>query len=103
MRGFERRTDVDDAVRLVDARVRPLRSESVDVLSAGGRVLARDLVSPVDVPAFARAAMDGYAVIAEETFGATTHDPRPFRIVGESLPARPAGVAVEPGLPTMVR
>ncbi|MHC4847949.1 MAG: molybdopterin molybdotransferase MoeA [Planctomycetota bacterium] len=97
MRGFERRTDVAEAVKLIDERVRPLTSETVELMSAGGRVLARDLASPVDVPAFKRAAMDGYAVIAEETFGATTHDPRPFTLVGESLPARPAAVAVEAG------
>jgi len=97
MRGFESRTDVDDAIRLIDERVRPLRAETVELLAAGGRVLARDLASPVDVPAFPRAAMDGYAVVAEETFGATVHDPRRFRLVGESMPARPAGVAVEPG------
>ncbi|MHC4408699.1 MAG: molybdopterin molybdotransferase MoeA [Planctomycetota bacterium] len=97
MRGFERRTDVAEAVKLIDERVRPLTSETVELMSAGGRVLARDLASPVDVPAFKRAAMDGYAVIAEETFGATTHDPRPFTVVGESLPARPAAVSVEAG------
>jgi molybdopterin molybdotransferase len=97
MRGFERRTDVDAALRLIDERVRPLPAESIDVMSAGGRVLARELLSPVDVPGFARSAMDGYAVAAEETFGATTHDPRPFRIVGESMPARPAEGAVEAG------
>lgn len=97
MRGFERRTDVAEAIKLIDERVRPLTSETVELMSAGGRVLARDLASPVDVPAFKRAAMDGYAVIAEETFGATTHDPRPFTVVGESLPARPADVAVEAG------
>lgn len=97
MRGFERRTDVADAVRLIDERVQPLHAETIELMSAGGRVLARDLASPVNVPAFRRAAMDGYAVIAEETFGATTHDPRSFRVAGESLPARPATVAVEPG------
>ena len=96
MRGFERRTDVDEATRLIDERVRPLSAETIELMAAGGRVLARDLVSPVDVPAFRRSAMDGYAVVAEQTFGATTHDPRPFDLVGESLPARPAGCAVTP-------
>ncbi|MHC4938286.1 MAG: molybdopterin molybdotransferase MoeA [Planctomycetota bacterium] len=97
MRGFERRTDVDEAIRLIDQRVKPLTAETIELMSAGGRVLARELASPVDVPAFRRAAMDGYAVIAEETFGATTNDPRPFSVTGESMPARPAGVALKPG------
>ncbi|MFQ5846006.1 MAG: gephyrin-like molybdotransferase Glp, partial [Planctomycetota bacterium] len=58
-------------------------------------ILARDAVASVDVPAFERSAMDGYAVRAEDTFGATPDDPRPLRVAGESLPARPAGVRVE--------
>jgi len=97
MRGFSRRTAVEDAVRLVDERIASLDGELVDLMEAAGRVVARDIVSPVNVPAFRRAAMDGYAVIAEETFGATTHDPRPFDIHGESLPARPAASDVSPG------
>jgi len=97
MRGFERRTDVDEAIRLIDARVRPLPHETVDLMAAYGRVLARELLSPADVPGFRRAAMDGYAVIAEETFGATTNDPREFRVAGESMPAHPADAAVGPG------
>jgi len=97
MRGFTRRTAVDEAIRLVDERIGVLDGELVDLMQAGARVLARDIVSPVNVPAFRRSAMDGYAVMAEETFGATTHDPRPFDIHGESLPARPAASDVAKG------
>ncbi|MEM8883393.1 MAG: gephyrin-like molybdotransferase Glp [Planctomycetota bacterium] len=94
MRGFERRTDVSEAVALIDARVGPLAAVPVGLLECAGRVLGRDLTAPVDVPGFRRSAMDGFAVVAEETFGATTHDPRPFAVVGRSLPARPAGATV---------
>jgi molybdopterin molybdotransferase len=97
MRGFARRTDVEEAVRLVDERSKTLDGELVDLMQAQGRVLAREIKSPTSVPAFRRSAMDGYAVIAEETFGATTHDPRRFEIFGESLPARPAASDVGPG------
>jgi len=98
MRGFRDRTEVAQAVAMVDAATGPLAEERVAVTSAAGRVLARDVVAPADVPGFARAAMDGYAVIAEETFGATPHDPRPLRVAGESFPARPASVRVSAGL-----
>ncbi len=97
MRGFSRRADVDDVAALIDDHVAPLAAEWAELLAAGGRVLAADMTARTDVPAFARAAMDGYAVIAEETFGATPTDLRTLRIVGESLPAAPASAAVEPG------
>ena len=71
----------DDSARRGDgaaARGRPLRSirasESRPIRDATDRVLAQDVVSAVDVPPFDRAAMDGYAVIAEDTFGAGAYD-----------------------------
>jgi molybdopterin molybdotransferase len=95
MRGFRERADVEDVWKLIEERARPLGAEPVPITEAAGRVLARDAVAAVDVPAFARSAMDGYAVRAEDTFGATPDDPRPLRVVGESFPARPAGARVE--------
>ena len=97
MRGFPRRTDPADAVRVIDERIKALDGELCDVLRAGGRVVALDVTAGFDVPRFRRAAMDGYAVIAEETFGATANDPREFSVVGESFPARPADAAVSAG------
>lgn len=97
MRGFSGRADVEDVVRLIDERVTALSHGPVPLLEAGGRVLGRDAHAAVDVPAFRRSAMDGYAVIAEETFGATPDDPRPLRVVGESRPAHPADATVAAG------
>ncbi|HEX5138234.1 MAG TPA: gephyrin-like molybdotransferase Glp [Planctomycetota bacterium] len=97
MRGFRERADVDEVLKLIDLRVRHLAAESVALVEAGGRVLARDVVSETDVPGFRRAAMDGYAVKAEETFGATPDDPRPFRVAGTSMPGREPDAAVEAG------
>ncbi|MHC4957612.1 MAG: molybdopterin molybdotransferase MoeA [Planctomycetota bacterium] len=97
MRGFRQRMDVPDVIRLIDGRVGSLPPDAVDLFDAAGRILARDATSAVDVPAFRRSAMDGYAVIAEETFGATPDDPRPLAIVGESFPAAAAAVGVGAG------
>jgi molybdopterin molybdotransferase len=56
-------------------------------------VLAEDVTAPVPVPGFARAAMDGYAVRGEETFGASDYNPLTLRLIGEAMPGRPyAGV-----------
>ena len=97
MRGFRQRVDVDEVTRLIDARVSPLRHEPVPLLESAGRVLGMDATAAVNVPPYARSAMDGYALRADETFGATPDDPRILQILGESFPAAPAEVAVSPG------
>jgi molybdopterin molybdotransferase len=89
MRGFRNRAEVSDVVQLLDGRVRSLAGESVAILEAAGRVLAEDVRADVAVPGFNRAAMDGYALRAEESFGAGPYNPLQLRIVGESLPGRP--------------
>lgn len=50
-------------------------SEKIAVRAALGRVLAADIISKVDVPPFSRSTMDGYAVRAEDTFGASESIP----------------------------
>ena len=67
MRGFRDRADVDEVVRFLSARIQPLPPEALNINDAAGRVLAEDLTSDVDVPAFERAAMDGYALHAQQT------------------------------------
>ena len=49
----------------------PLEIESVSILDACGRILAEDIISPENVPPFTRSSVDGYAVIASDTFGAS--------------------------------
>ncbi|MHC4931881.1 MAG: molybdopterin molybdotransferase MoeA [Planctomycetota bacterium] len=97
MRGFRERVDVEAVLKLIDRRTAPLPNEPVSILEVAGRVLAREAIAMVDVPAFDRSAMDGYAVIAEETYGATPDDPRPLTIVGESFPAHPSEAVVVAG------
>ncbi len=64
---------------------------------ARGRVLAEDVVAPIDVPPFDRATMDGYAVRAEDAFGASDTSPVELKVVGESLPGRAPTARVGPG------
>src|SRR5262245_30212575 len=89
MRGFARRHTVAAALAWVDAQIRPPDSMLLALRLASGRVLATDVVSGVDVPAFDRATMDGYAVIADSTEGATAYNRLPLTVVGDSLPGRP--------------
>jgi molybdopterin molybdotransferase len=92
MRGFTQRMTVEDALAWVDSALPDfgdLDSEQVSLLSATGRVLARDVVSSVNIPGFARAMMDGFALLADATQGATSYNPMPLDILGTSLPSAP--------------
>ncbi|MCC7417659.1 MAG: molybdopterin molybdotransferase MoeA [Acidobacteria bacterium] len=89
MRGFARRQTVDQALAWLDAHLAPLPAEQVGLAAAAGRVLAAAVQSGVDVPGFDRATMDGYAVVADSTEGATPYNSLPLDVVGEALPGRP--------------
>jgi molybdopterin molybdotransferase len=95
MRGFRDRTEVEAVLELLDSRTARLEGESIALAEAAGRVLASGVVADVDVPQFPRAAMDGFAVRAEDTFGAEPYNPLPLTLVGEALPARPFAGTVQ--------
>jgi molybdenum cofactor synthesis domain-containing protein len=79
MRPFQQTISLAEARARLERAVSPIeRVERVPLAEADGRVLARDLTAPFDVPPVARAAMDGYAVIAEDTAGAARENPRPL-------------------------
>ena len=82
MRPIRHTIPLDHAKRIIDDAIRPIeRIERVGLFDAHGRVLARDVVSDVDVPPFARASMDGYAVRAEDTSGASRAEAKILRRV----------------------
>jgi molybdopterin molybdotransferase len=94
MRGFPSRADVDEVLAWIDALPAPLPGEEVPLAAAAGRVLAEDVVAAVDLPPFARSAMDGWAVRGADTFGATPAEPLRLRVVGEVRPGAAPTVAV---------
>jgi len=89
MRGFARRHTVEAALAVLDAQLSSLGRETVTVQNAHARVLADDVESAVDVPGFDRATMDGFAVVADSTEGATAYNPLPLTVIGDSFPGRP--------------
>jgi molybdopterin molybdotransferase len=75
----------------------PLPAETVALRDANGRILAGDVVSHDDVPGFDNSAMDGFALRATDTTGATDADPAVLSVVGESRAGSPYAGALEPG------
>ncbi len=96
MHGFTERATVDQAHSWLDSRLRVLPPEPLAVLEAAGRVLAEDVTSGVDVPSFRRAMMDGFAVRAADTLGASAYNRLPLNLVGESLPGQGTAAEVIP-------
>ena len=97
MRGFQSRTPVEDVLVWIDEHCSSLGAESVSLAQLHGRVLADDVTSPIDVPAFDRSAMDGFALRAEETVGAGDYNPLSFQIVGAALPGQAFDSSLDAG------
>src|SRR3954471_1586970 len=98
MRPFASTISLEEARRRLNAAVRPItRIERVRLEDAGGRVAAADVTSPLDVPPFARSAMDGYAVIAADTAGANRSAPGRLRLGDRVFTGEVSRVAVERG------
>jgi putative molybdopterin biosynthesis protein len=97
--------DRDTAERRWWSWLRPgvLEAETVPLAEALGRVLSTDIIAGVDVPGFDRANVDGFAVVAAETYGAAEEEPRRLRLNPEELATgvRPR-IAVAPGTATAI-
>ena len=79
--------DRDEAERRFRAAIdlTPRGVETVPLDAALGRVLAADVISPVDVPSFDRSNVDGFAVVSENTFGASEEAPRTLELGEEAI------------------
>ncbi|MFH1351079.1 MAG: gephyrin-like molybdotransferase Glp [Pseudomonadota bacterium] len=75
----------------------PRGEEKVRLEEAGGRILSQDLVATEDLPGFSRTSMDGYAVKAKDTFGATEGLPALLEVVGEVSMGQSPSMGVRPG------
>ena len=69
MKPFGALLPFEEAKRIVEANIGPVTGvEAINIDDASGRVLAEDIVATLSIPPFDRAAMDGYAVKAKDTF-----------------------------------
>ena len=89
-----------DEIRALEAEVFAsprVDTETTAAEEALGRVLAEEVRSPGPVPHFARSVVDGYAVRAADTAGATGALPAYLEVVGEVEMGKPAETAIKPG------
>nr|BAJ46862.1 molybdopterin biosynthesis protein MoeA [Candidatus Caldarchaeum subterraneum]BAL55243.1 molybdopterin biosynthesis protein MoeA [uncultured crenarchaeote] len=77
MTGFATLPTLSEALSLLFDKISatPPDVEKVSLEHSLGRYCAEDIFSPVDVPSFEKSAVDGYAVLAEDTFGASPNNP----------------------------
>jgi molybdopterin molybdotransferase len=96
MKEFFKVVDLEEA--LTHARMfRAVAAERVPLAAANGRVLVVDFIAPANLPGFRRSTMDGYAVCASSTFGASDSAPALLTIVGSVQMGTSAEVNVKPG------
>ncbi len=86
----------DKVFEIID-KFDPCGKETSPVEHLWGRVLSEDIVSPENLPDFFRSTMDGYAVRAKDTFGASETLPALLELSGEVTMGRPAGMDVGQG------
>jgi len=89
----------EEAAEIVRSRFGAIQcpAESVDMIAALGRVLAGDIVAGEYVPGFDRSTVDGYAVIASDTFGCSESMPAVLTLSGEILMGEAASGRITPG------
>src|SRR3972149_8165405 len=80
--GFKTQISLGEAQRLALSLAAETGDEEVSLDDASSRVLSLDVVAGLDNPPFDRAMMDGYAVVAKNTFGASSTNPVALKVVG---------------------
>ncbi|MBS7635851.1 molybdopterin molybdotransferase MoeA [Candidatus Bathyarchaeota archaeon] len=86
LRGFQKLASIEEAKKLFfsSQKIGRWKTENVPVWGALNRVLAEDLIAEEDLPRFDRSAVDGYAVKAEDTFGASQFKPKTLKLTSTS-------------------
>jgi molybdenum cofactor synthesis domain-containing protein len=98
VRPFTSVISIEEARARLNAGVRPItRTERVPLDRAAGRVAAVDVVANAYVPPFARSVMDGYAVLAADTVGASRQSPVPLHIIERVFTGHAPALTLTPG------
>jgi len=88
---------VEEAQERILSRISVLGEERVELVRALGRVLAETAIAPRDIPAWPNSSMDGYALLAADTKGASGERPACLRLAGRVAAGGVAERALEPG------
>jgi molybdopterin molybdotransferase len=82
LKGFQKLTPIEEAMKLLlsSLKLEPLKTVNVPLIEALNRVLAEDIIAEEDLPNFDRSAVDGYAVRASDTFGASQFSPKVLKL-----------------------
>ncbi len=88
---------VKDALARAMPLVEPLPVEEIPLLAGWQRVLAEDVIASADLPGFARSTVDGFAVRAADTFGASEGAPAMFRLAGQIQMGQEVTAKIGPG------
>lgn len=90
---------VREAKRIIDDNLRGKfdKYEIVHIKDALGRVLFEDVYSPCMLPGFDRSTVDGYAVVASDTYGASESIPTELAVIGEIPMGEAANVEIQSG------
>lgn len=83
MKNNQSTVSIEEAMEIILNSVNPLSYEIVSMMEAFNRVLYEDIISNMMVPPLDDSAMDGYAVISTDTFGASRNNPAKLKIIGE--------------------
>lgn len=98
MEPFRELISYEKAKEVISESIKSIeRVESIPIEEAHDRILAEDIVAETFVPSFDRASMDGYAVKAEDTYGASSLKPKKLKIIGAAYPGEPFTGEVEKG------
>jgi molybdopterin molybdotransferase len=81
MRNKNLTVSFEEAQKIILSSVSPLDGETISILEASNRVLYEDIVSDIMIPPLDDSAMDGYAIIADDTQGASKNNPKKLKII----------------------
>lgn len=95
--GFGKLVSLKEAKEIIRSTVKEISDEKVALEHALFRVLAEDIVSDIDVPHFRKSAMDGFAVIASDTFGASNTIPKKLKIIDSVIAGVVSKKKLNPG------
>ncbi|MFC1488197.1 molybdopterin molybdotransferase MoeA, partial [Thermoproteota archaeon] len=87
LKGFEKLTNVDDALQTFLGQLKPekLDSERISIHAALGRITSEDTRAKYNLPLFDRSAVDGYALKAKDTFGVSVFNPKTFKLTKDKV------------------